>query len=507
MAQGHWGVVTLGSLSALSLLFLGCGGAGTSARPEVDAGADTLVLPDTTPIADDSGQGEASPPDVASDTPEPLPPWTPALVAVDLPCSDSTSAVYVTPTGLPALSLDARGDVVRCAKDAALDLATVDAAVSGNGIKATTGVQVYRISFRTTRGTGAAGASTALVYLPDTPRDGRLPVIVVAHPTEGLAPSCAPSRNEANLRELGLPWAGRGYAVIAPDYAGLGNEGVQGYQDSRDTAYSTLDAARALRKLLKRGAFSDAVLMSGYSQGGGASLAAQGLESEYGCGGKLSGVIVFAPEWAARPQSFGLGRLLADPEALTIANGITNPVVAAMESYAWFYNHVSTSDGTKPFEASLRTGMQSALEGMCLKEFGGYLQGVAPHVKQIFDAPFRISLTACLADPKDVACVEPGKSYATFLRNNVSKADPKGAPILYVQGLFDQIMPANTEAACNLVKLAFDGVKPQVCADTFGTHTSVVGRNVSFTVDWGEAILGGKTPPTCSSTGMPVCAP
>jgi len=495
---------------SLSLALLGCGGSGSNAIPESDTGADTIVVADSAPLEPDAD--DAAIVDGASDAVEPLPPWSPALVAVSVPCTDTTSSVYVTPSALPTFTKDARGDVVRCAKDTLLDLTTVQTVLDGPAMKATTGVQVFRIAFRTTRGNGKAGVSTALVYLPDTPRpvasgDDRLPLVVVAHPTEGIADSCAPSRNEGNLRELGLPWAGRGYAVIAPDYAGLGNEGAQGYQDSRDTGYSTLDAARALRKLLARGAFSESVLISGYSQGGGAAISAQALEREYGLDGKLAAVIVFAPQWASRPQSFGLARLLANPDALTIANGITNPVVAAMQSYAWFYNYSSPSDATKPFEASARSGMQGALESMCLKEFGGYLQGVAPYVKQIFDTPFRTSLVACLADGKSVGCVEPGKSYADFLRKNVLKVDAKGAPLLYVQGLFDQILPPNTEAACNLIKLEFDGLKPQVCADTLATHTSVVGRNIAFAVEWGEAMLAGKTPPTCSSDGMPACSP
>src|SRR5438105_3942472 len=93
--------------------------------------------------------------------------------------------------------------------------------------------------------------SAEAVYV--TPGALPLPVIVGAHPTVGMGDSCAPSRDPAQLRDVALPWAASGYAVIAPDYAGFGNEGVEGYLNNRDQAHALLDGARALRKLLVAG--------------------------------------------------------------------------------------------------------------------------------------------------------------------------------------------------------------------------------------------------------------
>ena len=135
-------------------------------------------------------------------------------------------------------------------------------------------------------------------------------------------------------RDLALPWAGLGYAVIVPDYAGLGNEGAQGYLDNRDQAHSLLDGARALRKLLSPGALSSDILAVGFSQGGGAVLSAQALAKSYGADGELVGAIVFAPEWPTRMNSFGFLDLLENPDELTILTGISANVVAVMRSYA-----------------------------------------------------------------------------------------------------------------------------------------------------------------------------
>ncbi len=80
--------------------------------------------------------------------------------------------------------------------------------------------------------------------------------------------------------------------------------------------------------------------------------------------------------------------------------------------------------------------------------------------------------------------------------------------MLFVQGLADIIMPPDSEAACNLDKLAKDGVTPQLCIDPQGQHTTVVGRNMDFVITWVQALLAGQPlPTTCQSTGLPACKP
>jgi dienelactone hydrolase len=417
--------------------------------------------------------------------------------------------VYVTPSGMPAFTPATRGDVVRCGRDVDVSLAQVGAALVAKGLvtTATTGVSLYRVAYRTTRGNGAPGVSAARVYVPTTPRALPLPVIVVGHPTEGLASSCAPSKDPSALQDLALPWASQGFAVIAPDYAGLGNDDiVQGYVDNHDTAYSTLDATRAMRKLFAPTSFTNDVLAVGYSQGGGAVLSAQALEKSYGAGGKLVGVVAFAPEWPTRDNSFGYKDLLEHPADLTITKGVSSPTVAAMRQYAYFSAYAGKSDAALAFPAAARAGVESAINGMCQTPFGGYLQATFPKVGDLFEPAFHDALLACMNGAP--GCVEPAKSYHAFLRANVLTGDPTGAPVLFVQGIADTIMPAASEAACNLEKLHADGVVPQVCTDLTAVHTNVVSRNMDFALSWGQAILQGKAPPVCPETrGMPPCSP
>lgn len=330
-------------------------------------------------------------------------------------------------------------------------------------------------------------------------------MVAVAHPTVGVADACAPSEDPGSLRDVALPWAARGFAVIAPDYAGLGNEGVQGYTANHDTAHSLLDGARALRALLAPGAVDHRVLLAGYSQGGGAVLASQGLASSYGAGGDVVAAIAFAPQFFSRIGSFGYVQLLRAPDALTITTGVSKPVVAALRNYAAAYNLLGAASAGLVFPAAKRDGIVDTIQAQCQTPLGGYLQAVAPFLRDLFDPDFRVAMLACIDGTPGCTGIA-SQLHASFMSDLVVP-DPEGAPLLYVQGLIDPIMPANEEAACNLALLKSAGVTTQICTDGAASHTTVVPRNVAFAVQWGEAKLDGQAPPMCSADGMPPCTP
>jgi dienelactone hydrolase len=467
------------------------GGPDASASRDAGPGTDAGVPPDAGASGFDSGTGDGG-------------------LTVVVPCVDTLSDVYVTPPGLPPLTDAGRGDIIRCAFDSVLDAGTVASEVAAQGIVTPmdSGVTLYRIAFRTERDDGIEGVSTARVYLPDHPNALPMPLIDIGHETDGLASACAPSKVPADDEDLALPWAGLGYAVILPDYAGLGNEGAQGYLDNQDQAHSFLDAARALRKLLPPGTFTSQMLASGFSQGGGAVLSAQGLAGSYGADSDLVGVIAFAPQWPSRLNSFGFVDQLENPNELTILTGLSEDVIQVMRTYAYFYNHVGASAAGDGFPDAGRTGIDNAVTSLCEVELGGYLQSTAVHVGDVTDPVFRTQLLACIDGGVDGGgCVDPGKSYISFLEGNFVTPDPLGAKVLYVQGLMDTIMPPASEAACNLEVLEYAGVTPQVCTDAQASHQTVVARNMDFALQWGQALLSGAILPSCSNAGMPACTP
>jgi pimeloyl-ACP methyl ester carboxylesterase len=452
--------------------------------------------------APDAGKPDAGEPDAGAQDGGAPPDGGPLVPSV--PCGDAISSVYVTPDA-GGLSL---GDVLRCAHDVTLDAGDLSTQLSGKnitGITPTTGSDVYRIAFRTSRSDGGTGVSTAKVFLPLVPRALPLPVIVVAHGTTGLADMCAPSMGATDTAEMTVPWAAQGYAVIAPDFAGLGNEGLQGYTDARDTAHSTLDAARALRKLLPAGTFDTRVAVVGHSQGGGAALAAQALAKDYGCGGTLSAVAVFAAMYQTRLNSFGFVSALRQPNALTISLGISKPPVYVMRQYAHEINQLGSMTGGEGFPAAKSASLVSAVTTQCLVALGGEVQAIAPHVGDLIDDTLRTGFLACVDGG---ACSGSGKELYDYLSGNMPAADPAGAPVLYVQGSNDIIMLPAEEAACNVAALTAQGVTPALCVDPGGDHTTTVQRNAAYVVDWVRATLDGSAPPACPRTGtLPACTP
>ncbi|CAN5329899.1 hypothetical protein BH09MYX1_BH09MYX1_32170 [soil metagenome] len=420
-------------------------------------------------------------------------------------CTDSIDSVYVAPSVLLPMSNALRGDVVRCAAKGDLTIQeTSDRLVAKNiAIKAVYAVHEYRIAFRTLKRDGSAAISTARVLLPDT-KSAVDEAVLIAHPTDGIADACVPSKKDTANDELALAWAAIGRPVIVPDYVGLGNDGIQAYLDNREQGQTILDGGRALDDLLAHGAFSK-LMVVGYSQGGGAALSAQALEKTYGTSGKLVGVVAYAPEWPIDPGSFGYDAILANPNGLTVTTGLSKSSIAVMRAYAYFANTLGLGHATDGFPESKRAGFQNALDSLCLVPFGGYLQGTAFKLGDLVDDTLRTTLLSCI-QTKGATCIEPGKGFYPYLQANVLHADPAGAPVVIVQGSLDQILLPNEEAACIRTKLVQDGLTPELCVDGSATHQSIIDKQGDFAVKWGVAAFSGAPHPTCATTQLPACS-
>ncbi|NDZ83146.1 alpha/beta fold hydrolase [Streptomyces sp. SID10853] len=158
----------------------------------------------------------------------------------------------------------------------------------------------HRIMYRTTDRTGKAIAVTGTVLDPAASPHGQRPIVAFAPGTQGLADTCAPSRQLAEGTEYeALPikkLLDQGYAVVVTDYQGLGTPGVHTYMDREAQGRAVLDSIRAAQRL---GAVDlpDAgpVALYGYSQGGGATASAAELAPAYAPELKIKGAVVGAP--------------------------------------------------------------------------------------------------------------------------------------------------------------------------------------------------------------------
>lgn len=368
-------------------------------------------------------------------------------------------------------------------------------------------VDLYLVAYRTTRRGNGPGTSLARVFLPRTPKAGPLPVIALGHPSVGVADTCAITSEANGMFGFALPWASRGYAVIATELAGLGNAGTQGYVDNHDSAMSMLDSIRALRSFVPAGAFDQRAILIGYSQGGGAVLAAQSFERTYGSGGRIAAVVAVAPEFFTRLNSFGYVSLLRNPNALTVAQGYTKPVVAALRHYAWFENTRGVGHGVESFPSATAIGTVSAIESQCLIALGGWLPANRTRVRDLIDDTLRTTFLACVDGPSSAGCQNPGKALADGLIDDLMSGDPMGAPVMYLQGALDTVMPVTEEAACNVPAMRAAGVQLTYCSDSVAAHSTIYDRNVELVRTWAEAVANGAPPPTCSTGALPPCPP
>jgi hypothetical protein len=107
------------------------------------------------------------------------------------------------------------------------------------------GTRLLRIAYETLHGRGQPVVASAAVAIPPNAADA--PVAVWGHGAVGTAPGCGPSR-----RGFAVPYAASlladGVIVVAPDFTGLGMEGVPyPYRHGTSAGRSVLDAARAAR--------------------------------------------------------------------------------------------------------------------------------------------------------------------------------------------------------------------------------------------------------------------
>jgi acetyl esterase/lipase len=139
----------------------------------------------------------------------------------------------------------------------------------------------YRITYVSTTPAGDAVHLTGVAIVPSTEPDtatvGTLPVAVWAHPTVGIGTRCAPSLNEPFSLDGLQQLLDAGYVVMAPDYDGLGSDGVHPYLVVESEGRAVLDIARVAVEF----GGSDVVVAWGHSQGGHAALAARSIVADY----------------------------------------------------------------------------------------------------------------------------------------------------------------------------------------------------------------------------------
>ncbi|MFD4367110.1 lipase family protein [Rhodococcus sp. NPDC058521] len=138
-----------------------------------------------------------------------------------------------------------------------------------------------RMTYVTTDRRGTTPSTGAVFVPPGQPPEGGWPVIAWAHGTVGDSDFDAPSvmGEDLRTRQYVANWLGRGYAVAATDYVGLGTPGVPPYLDGRTAAHAVIDSVRAAREV--EPTLSSRWAVVGLSQGGHAAVFTANLATEY----------------------------------------------------------------------------------------------------------------------------------------------------------------------------------------------------------------------------------
>ncbi len=329
---------------------------------------------------------------------------------------------------------------------------------------------------------GEIHPSSAMVIYPKTekPSDGWR-VVVWTHGTTGVGDRCAPSKMAMNENFLVTAnnLLERGYVIVAPDYEGLGDQGIHPYLNLESEANSAIYAVNAFKE--KYGADLQGDWMSiGQSQGGHASLGVAQFAND---DENYKGAVATAP-------ASSLGYIITNvaPDAIAYYDAINQrdtaiAIYSELLSYAAYvgvgikaYNpsfDYKQIFNTQAYNVAVNAEGTNGDDGLCLPEMiDRYKADINNYLNQntsatVMDYP---ALTADFATNTVVA---------EFLKNSQPGTVKLDKPIYVVQGTLDAAVPYQvTQALVNGMNQL--GTTPQVQLDLVegaGHTQAIIDRN------------------------------
>lgn len=204
------------------------------------------------------------------------------------------------------------------------------------GIPVSYDVEFYKITYNTVDANGNSTIASGGISIPIDAECEDLPLVAYCHGTV-LRQNDVPSTE--NLEGLITKvFAGTGYIAVAPDYIGLGdNAGFHPYVHAESQATATIDLIRATLEFIETidQGFNGESMITGYSQGGHAAMAALKYAEDNDINDEL-GIIGGAP--CSGPYN------ISDSQANVILSGepYSNPgyIVYTLMSYELAYGNI-----------------------------------------------------------------------------------------------------------------------------------------------------------------------
>lgn len=188
------------------------------------------------------------------------------------------------------------------------------------GLRLSESEQQHRILFTSTNGLDSRSPTvvSGSLFIPKgTAPEGGWPLLVWGHGTVGLADQCAPSwsgrvyRNAYYLNQ----WLKQGFAIVEPDYQGLGVAGPHLLINVPQLSFNVLDSARAALKANVN--IANRIIIAGQSQGGAAAFGAASYAEKYApelnVKGTIATGVIYKPKQADRPTLNIMNRNLPNP--------------------------------------------------------------------------------------------------------------------------------------------------------------------------------------------------
>jgi dienelactone hydrolase len=335
--------------------------------------------------------------------------------------------------------------------------------------------------------------ATALVAYPsDLDAKADLDVILVLHGTAGFTDACAPS-STSDAKPLIAALAALGYVAVAPDYIGLKALGaptgcLHPYLVGQPTAISSLDAVRAVQKLLVADhgtvCAKPRFATIGGSQGGHAALWVDRL----------------APYSAQELVHVGVVATVPPADLVGEANRALRNTVPASLNMAAFYGAASPWYGVSArlgevFLPPLDTTFGAELAASCSP-------GDSIRNKQIADVYTKTLLDAA-ASTEGIAKVSPWgcmvveNGLTTTSVKRLAPAYP-GYDVLFVLGDSDTLVDPATERP-GFDTLCKQGMQMQYLECAGATHTKATAWALPEIVDFVRDRFDGKAPNAATS--------
>ncbi len=340
-------------------------------------------------------------------------------------------------------------------------------------VETPSGMQAWRVAYWTTNGGGKLIRVTGMVAapreaIPPKPRD----VLAWTHGTSGVATRCAPSLSPSFwTHSPGLDGVRQGYVVVAPDYPGLGGEGVHPYLVGQDAGRSVLDAVRAARSIAGAAAGARFAVW-GESQGGHASLWTGQIAKTYAPDLQLVGVA------AAAPTTDLIQNLRMTP------NKTAGAMITAFIGYSWA-NHYGA-----PLSALGGPQTQGIITRLAQNNC------VEPGKKPRFSTMAGILTLQSRFKKMDFGTIQP---WARLARANSPTTTAFGVPLLIAQNPNDDLIaPGVTRAHAKA--LCRSGAQVRYISITGEGHATSAKDSSSETLAWIAArFAGSHAPSDCGS--------